>query len=82
MKGPYYVGKWKWKKTVSWREVQAKGYKEERIFGANASACEKATFYVSPAVFGMRKRVMKFGSQLDLQFFPDWKPCQEVTITS
>lgn len=30
----------------------------------------------------MRKRVVKFGSQLDLQFFPEWKPCQEVTITT
>lgn len=74
--GPCYVGKWKWKKTVMGRSSGKfqKGEKEECIFGANVSVCKNTAFYISPVVFGLRKRGLWNLVASETRAFPDWKP--------
>lgn len=61
----------------SWgKEVQAnsrKGRKRTAYLVLMGVLAKTTTSYISLIVFGLRKRVVKFGSKRDSQFSPDWE---------
>lgn len=67
-----FVGKWKWRKTMSWREVQANSReaRKKNIYLVLMWVPAKIPLSVFLQLYLAWERVMKFGSQLELTAFP------------